>query len=190
MLSQESKITSPRETEYRLGDEACGCDGDIEADAAVVDGIVRGLPKQWLFATEGAGTWSCYDVVGHLIHAEVADWIPRARMILEHGESRPFEPFDREAMKREKKRPIAELLRRFAELRAQNLRTLKGMRLREKDLARMGTHPQLGRVTLAQLIATWAAHDMTYVSQVCRVLARQYEVEVGPWKAFLGVLNR
>ena len=155
-----------------------------------LDNLVRGLPKQWLFATEGPDTWSPYDVVGHLIHGERTDWIPRARRILEHGEKQAFEPFDRTAMMRAKKKPVGKLLTEFAKLRARNLRGLKALRLREKDLARTGMHPELGRVTLGQLIATWAVHDLTHLTQICRVLAKQYDVAVGPWKEYLGVLNR
>lgn len=155
-----------------------------------VDAMLRGLPKQWLFATEGPGTWSPYDVVGHLIHGERTDWMARARRILEHGEKRAFEPFDRTAMMRAKKKHIGKLLAEFAKLRARNLRELKALRLREKDLARTGMHPELGRVTLGQLTATWAVHDLTHLTQICRVLAKQYDAEVGPWKAYLGVLRR
>lgn len=155
-----------------------------------LDKLVRGLPKPWLFATEGEGTWSPYDVVGHLVHGEITDWMPRARMILEQGESRAFEPFDRTAMMRAKRKSIGNLLAEFAKLRARNLRELEALRLRQKDLARTGMHPELGRVTLGQLIATWAVHDLTHVTQICRVLAKQYEVEVGPWKEYLGVLKR
>ena len=162
----------------------------LKRTPAVVDRMVRGLPKQWLFATEGDGTWSPYDVVGHLIHGEVTDWMPRARMILEDGESRAFQPFDRTAMMAAKKKPVADLLAQFTKLRKRNLRELQALRLRQKDFARTGMHPELGRVTLGQLIATWAVHDLTHVTQICRVLAKQYEVQVGPWKAFLGVLNR
>lgn len=162
----------------------------LKRTPAVLDKLVRGLPRQWLFATEGDGTWSPYDVVGHLIHGEKTDWMPRARMILEHGESRAFEPFDRTAMMRAKRKPVGQLLAEFAKLRSRNLRELKALRLRTKDFARTGRHPELGRVTLGQLIATWAVHDLTHVTQICRVMAKQYEVEVGPWKEYLGVLKR
>jgi len=172
--------------EMKLGDAT----EILKRTPAVLAGMVRGLPKQWVFATEGGDTWSPYDVVGHLIHGEVTDWMQRARRILEHGESRAFERFDRTAMMRAKKKPIGDLLAEFAKLRARNLRELKALRLREKDFARTGMHPALGRVTLGQLIATWAVHDLTHLTQICRVLAKQYDAEVGPWKAYLGVLNR
>lgn len=155
-----------------------------------VDHMLRGLPEEWVRANEGGNTWSCYDVVGHLIHGEVTDWLPRARIILENGEGRTFEPFDRLAQfKEDKTLAIDPLLDRFKELREQNLNALREMYLSSEDLARTGTHPELGTVTLRQLLSTWAVHDLTHISQISRVLAKQYEAEVGPWKAYLGVLN-
>jgi hypothetical protein len=128
--------------------------------------------------------------VGHLIHGEVTDWLPRTRIILEHGESRTFDPFDRLAQfKEDKTQPLERLLDRFKELREQNLNALRGMHLSAEDLSRTGIHPEDGVVTLRQLISTWAVHDLSHISQICRVLAKQYEAEVGPWKAYLGVLN-
>ncbi len=162
----------------------------LERGPRTVDQMLRGLPEEWVRATEGGNTWSCYDVVGHLIHGEVMDWLPRVRIILEHGESRAFEPFDRLAQKKEDRtRPIERLLDRFKDLREQNLDSLREMHLSSEDLCRTGVHPVDGIVTLRQLISTWAVHDLTHISQACRVLAKQYEFEVGPWKAYLGVLN-
>jgi hypothetical protein len=116
--------------------------------------------------------------------------VPRIRIILDSGESRAFEPFDRFAQFREPAQPIGKLLSRFQKLRTQNLATLKKLRLRPADLARKGVHPDLGIVTLRQLISTWAVHDFSHLSQVCRVLAKQYAGEVGPWKAYMSILNR
>jgi DinB superfamily len=162
----------------------------LERGPGTVDQMLRGLPDEWVRATEGGGTWSCYDVVGHLIHGEVTDWLPRARIILERGESRTFEPFDRLAqLKEDGTVPMERLLDRFKELREQNLTALRGMHLSSEDLSRSGVHPELGTVTLRQLLSTWAVHDLTHISQISRVLAKQYEAEVGPWKAYLGVLN-
>src|SRR5450631_4382058 len=167
----------------------------LERGPGTVDQMLRGLPEEWVRATEGGNTWSCYDVVGHLIHGEVTDWLPRARIILEHGESRTFEPFDRlaqfkEAQLNEKRhQPLELLLDRFKELREQNLNALRGLHLSSEDLSRTGIHPELGTVTLRQLLSTWAVHDLTHISQISRVLAKQYEREVGPWKAYLGILN-
>jgi hypothetical protein len=167
----------------------------LERGPGTVDQMLRGLPDEWVHATEGGDTWSCYDVVGHLIHGEVTDWLPRARIILEHGESRTFEPFDRLAQFKEaqlneqRPQPIERLLDRFRELREQNLNALRGMHLISEDLSRTGIHPEDGIVTLRQLISAWAVHDLSHISQISRVLAKQYEAEVGPWKAYLGVLN-
>jgi uncharacterized damage-inducible protein DinB len=162
----------------------------LERTPGLLNQMVRGLPEEWIRATEGENTWSCYDVVGHLIHGELTDWMPRVRMILEHGESRSFEPFDRVAQFREDRtQPIDRLLDRFKELREQNLAALKSLRLTSKDFARTGIHPALGTVTLGQLLSSWMVHDLTHISQITRVLAKQYAAEVGPWKAYLGVLN-
>jgi hypothetical protein len=156
----------------------------------VLKELLTGLPPEWLYANEGGDTWSPYDVVGHLIHGERTDWIPRAKIILEFGESRPFEPFDRAAhMEESKGKSIVELLDTFERLRAENLRTLHAMNLTEPDLAKTGLHPQFGRVTLRELLATWVAHDLGHIAQVSRVMAKQYRDAVGPWIAYLPVLT-
>jgi hypothetical protein len=152
--------------------------------------LLRDLPAPWAKATEGPHTWSPYDVVGHLIHGERTDWIPRARIILEHGEDRTFEPFDRFAQfESSKGRPLEELLDEFAALREANLETLTGWSLSAADLDRTGRHPELGRVTLRQHLSTWVAHDLGHLAQVARAMARQYADAVGPWKAYLRILN-
>jgi hypothetical protein len=157
---------------------------------ATLDALLRGLPDGWIAAHEGGGTWSPFDVVGHLIHGERTDWVPRARMILEHGEARPFEKFDRLAQFTESKgRTLASLLDEFATRRKESLRELAAMRLTDADLDRRGRHPELGTVTLRQLLATWVAHDLDHVVQISRVLARQYSDEVGPWRAYLRVIS-
>jgi len=162
----------------------------LERTPATLTAMVGGMPEAWLKTTEGAGTWSAYDVVGHLIHGELTDWMPRARMILEHGEARPFEPFDRIAMFRDdQSRPISALLDQFAFLRAENLTTLHNLQLSDQDLSRRGTHPELGPVTLKQLMSTWVAHDMSHVAQIARVTAKQYCHEVGPWKQYLSIMK-
>jgi hypothetical protein len=155
-----------------------------------LDAMLRGLPEGWLVAHEGEETWSPFDVVGHLIHGERTDWIPRARIILEHGESRAFEKFDRFAQfESSVGRPLGELLDEFARLRRSNLEILAAFRLTEADLARRGTHPELGVVTLRQLLATWTAHDLDHIVQISRVLAKQYSDEVGPWRAYLRIIS-
>ena len=156
---------------------------------AVMRGLVSGLPAPWIESNEGAGTWSPYDVIGHLIHGERTDWIPRARIILEHGPARPFDPFVRDAMFATRREPLETLLDTFETLRAQNLEMLRGWRLTPADLAKPGTHPALGAVTLGQLLATWTVHDLDHITQVARVMAKQYTTEVGPWIQYLSVLT-
>jgi hypothetical protein len=156
----------------------------------VLDALLRDLPEAWTLRNEGAGTWSAFDVLGHLIHGERTDWIPRARLILEFGETREFEAFDRWGQERESEgKSLGQLLDEFARLRAAGLRDLRAMNLQFKDLERRGRHPALGVVTLSQLVATWAAHDLTHLHQISRVMAHQYAAAVGPWHAYLGVLK-
>lgn len=158
---------------------------------SVVDNLVRHLPEAWLHATEGPDTWSAFDVVGHLVAGERTDWVPRVRMILEHGDKKAFEPFNRTAMFEESAgKTIGELLDAFATLRAQNLETVRALGIEPADYARPGMHPSLGAVNLGQLLATWVTHDMTHLAQISRVLAKQYTDEVGPWRQYIGVLNR
>ena len=149
------------------------------------------LPKSWTASNEGGDTWSPYDIVGHLIHGERTDWIPRAELLLTHGESRPFTPFDRFAQFSESRgKSLSELLNTFSELRAENLVRLESMRLTPADLERRGRHPELGSVTLGQLLATWVAHDLNHLGQIARVMGRQYTDAVGPWLAYLPLLAR
>jgi DinB family protein len=157
---------------------------------STLNSLLRDLPEPWLVNDEGPDTWSPYDIVGHLIHGDEADWIPRAKIILEHGETRPFEAFDRVAMfEKSKGKSIAELLDTFARLRAENLRELQQWNLTADLLEKRGMHPELGVVTLKQLLATWVAHDLGHIRQVVRVMAKQYRDEVGPWKAYLSILE-
>lgn len=154
-----------------------------------LDTMLRGLPKEWTKSNEGDNTWSPYDVVGHLAHGEEADWIARARIILESGDLRTFEPFDRFAQfKRFEGKSIEELLDIFASLRERNLLTLRGLGLRDLDLDFKGRHPELGGVTLGQLLSTWVVHDLGHIGQIARVMSKQYFAEVGPWKKYLRVL--
>ena len=139
---------------------------------------------------EGGDTWCVFDIVGHLIHCELDDWMPRARMILQFGEERAFEPFDRLGhIKVSKGKSLGELLDAFARLRRENLAALRALNLRAGDLDRRGRHPAFGAVSLSQLLATWAAHDMTHLHQISRVMAHQYRDAVGPWSAYLGVMQ-
>ena len=156
-----------------------------------LDLLLRDLPDEWLRATEGKDTWSCYDVVGHLIHGELTDWIPRIQIILEHGANRAFVPFDRFAQfQNDQTRPIGELLDRFKSLRRQNLKQLTELHLTPQDFDRKGTHPELGSVTLGELISSWVVHDLTHLNQIHRVMAKQYSETVGPWKQYMSILNR
>ncbi len=153
--------------------------------------MLKGLSAQWTTGTEGPDTWSAEGVVGHLIHGEETDWIPRATMILTKGDSQAFEPFDRFAQaKRFQGWPLERLLDLFAELRAGSLRTLRGWRLKPEQLSLRGRHPELGQVTLSQLLACWVVHDLGHIAQISRVMAKQYSDAVGPWKAYLPVLTR
>ena len=157
---------------------------------ATLDVLLRGLPDQWISAHEGGETWSPFDVVGHLIHGERTDWLPRAKMILEHGETRAFDKFDRFAQFTVSEgRTLVSLLDEFATLREEKLAELAALGLSEADLDRRGRHPELGVVTLRELLATWVAHDLDHVVQIARVLARQYSDEVGPWKAYLRIIS-
>lgn len=152
--------------------------------------MLAGLDPAWLDADEGPETFSPRDVLGHLIFGEETDWIPRVRLILDHGESRPFVPFDRFGFRpRYAGRPAAELLDVFAGLRRENLRLLESFGLGSRDLVRPGLHPELGAVTLGQLLATWVAHDLNHLGQIARVMARRYALEVGPWQAYLRILS-
>lgn len=157
---------------------------------AVLDVLLRELPETWTFRNEGESTWSAFDVVGHLIHGERIDWMPRTRLILQSGESRAFEPFDRFAQARESDgKSLAQLLDTFTRLRSGNLDELRALNLRPEQLALRGTHPALGTVTLSELLATWAAHDLSHLHQISRVMAHQYREAVGPWTTFLGVMQ-
>jgi hypothetical protein len=157
---------------------------------ATLDTLLRGLPDGWIAAHEGGETWSPFDVIGHLIHGERTDWLPRVKIILEHGEARAFDKFDRFAQFTQSQgRTLASLLDEFAALRRENVRGLEALRLTDADLGRRGRHPELGVVTLRQLLATWVAHDLDHVVQISRVLARQYSDEVGPWRAYLRIIS-
>jgi hypothetical protein len=157
---------------------------------ATLNALLRGLPDFWAHSNEGQDTWSAFDIIGHLIVADRTDWMPRARTILEHGESRPFDPFDRFAQKKESEgKSLEQLLDEFARVRNESLAALQVLNLQSADLARRGKHPALGPVTLSELLATWAVHDLTHLHQLSRVMAYQYREAVGPWSAFLGVLK-
>jgi len=157
---------------------------------AALNTLLRDLPETWTFRNEGENSWSAFDVVGHLIHGERTDWMPRVKVVLKFGETQAFEPFDRQGHAREiQGKSLGQLLDEFVRLRAENLAELRALNLRQEDLERRGRHPALGVVTLSALLATWAAHDLTHLHQISRVMAHQYREAVGPWSAYLGVLQ-
>jgi len=155
-----------------------------------LDALLRGLPDAWTTATEGPDTWSAYDVIGHLIHGERTDWIPRAEHLLAHGETVVFPPFDRLAQfTASDGKTLAELLDTFRDERATSLRRLQALALTPADLQRTGAHPEFGRVTLQQHLSTWVAHDLDHIAQIARVMARQYTETVGPWRSYLRIVR-
>jgi hypothetical protein len=156
---------------------------------AVLDAWLGGLPDEWLSADEGPGTFSPLEVVGHLIHGERTDWMPRLRIVLAHGEARAFEPFDRFAQRAGPPRAIGALLDELARLRAANLAELAALDLGPAELARTGRHPELGVVTARELLATWVVHDQSHLRQIARVLAKRLAPDVGPWRAYLPVMD-
>ena len=156
----------------------------------VLRALLLDLPVPWIEATEGPGAWSPFDVVGHLIHGDRTDWLPRVEHILRHGDAVPFPAFDREAMfAASKGLSLSELLDTFGRSRTENLDRLVALGLTDADLARRGRHPEFGVVTLGQHLATWVAHDLSHIGQVVRVMARQYSTAVGPWRAYLPILG-
>jgi len=158
---------------------------------STLNSLLRHLPDAWILQNEGPQSWSPFDILGHLIHGEETDWIPRARIILEDGETRPFEPFDRFAMfEKSRGKSLAELLDTFERLRGVGMKELEGMQLTPAVLEKRGRHPELGEVTLRELLATWVVHDLGHIGQVVRVMAQQYRGEVGPWEAYLPILER
>jgi DinB superfamily len=157
---------------------------------AALNSLLRDLPESWTLANEGENTWSAFDIVGHLLFAEGNNWITRTKHILEFGETRAFQSFNRLGqVEASRGKSLAQLLDEFARARSENLAELRSLNLRPEDLDRRGLHPSLGRVTLSQLLATWAAHDLTHLHQLTRVLACQYRETVGPFDRFLGVLK-
>ena len=163
----------------------------LERTPGVLTALLDGLVETWQTADEGPDTWSPHGVVGHLVFGEETDWVPRARIILEHGPDRPFEPFDRFAqLERFRGWSMTRLLERFATLRGENLDVVRGWRLTEKQLDLQGRHPALGLVTLRQLLATWTVHDLGHIAQISRVMAKRFKDDVGVWQEYLPVLHR
>jgi hypothetical protein len=158
---------------------------------STLNALLTDLPNDWVLSNEGQDTWSPYDVIGHLIEGEETDWIPRARIILEQGEARPFDKFDRFAMfEKSRGKSLLELLAQFEQLRGESLRQLDEMNLTPELLQKRGTHPALGVVTLSQLFSAWVVHDLGHIRQIVRVMAKQYRDAIGPWTAYLTIVNQ
>jgi hypothetical protein len=158
---------------------------------ATLNSLLQHLPHEWVLSNEGSESWSPFDVVGHLIHAEESDWIPRARIILEYGEKCSFKPFDRFAMfEKSRGKSMGDLLAMFERLREESLQELEEMNITPEMLGKQGMHPELGVVTLSQLLSTWVVHDLGHIGQIVRVMAKQYSEAVGAWQAYLPVLRR
>ena len=157
---------------------------------AALNALLRDLPEAWTLRNEGENTWNTFDVVAHLIYGERIDWIPRARIIVQLGETRAFEPFDRLGhIPLSQGKSLAQLLDEFARVRSESLEQLRALNLQPNDLDRRGRHPAFGPVTLSQHLASWTAHDLTHLHQISRIMAHQYREAVGPWRAYLGVLQ-
>lgn len=162
----------------------------LERTPFVIEMLLRDLPEDWTVNNEGEGTWSPYDIVGHLIHGEKTDWIPRMKIILSDSENKTFQPFDRFAQFNDSKgKTLSELLVEFKLRRKASVEILNSQKITEDQLGRTGVHPKFGSVTLKELLATWVAHDLNHIGQIVRVMAKQYHNEVGPWKEFLGILK-
>lgn len=157
----------------------------------VLNQLLDGLPESWITATEGPETWSPYDVIGHLIHGDKTDWIPRIQICLSDTDNKQFEPFDRFAQfENSKGKTLQQLLIEFEKVRTDNLLILQSLNLTEEDYPKTAIHPAFGEITLAQLLSTWVVHDLDHIYQISRILSSQYKDEVGPWKAYLRIVNQ
>lgn len=190
VLQQLKETAIQRERERKMSHDLENTIALLERMPVALNALLRGLPEMWTHQNEGEGTFTVVDVVGHLTYADKFDWMPRARLILEHGETRPFEPFDRWGHVQERKgRTLPELLNEFAHVRNECLNDLRALNLTPEQLKLRGRHPSLGPVGLSELLATWAAHDLTHLHQISRIMAHQYRGEVGPFEQFLGILK-
>lgn len=162
----------------------------LERTPAVLTSLLQNLDEEWTSKNEGSNTWSPFDVLGHLIHGEKTDWIPRMEIFLSDSPHKTFQPFDMHAQFEESKgKNLDQLLMEFSKLRLENLKRLTEKDLTEEDLSRQAIHPELGSVTLRQHLSTWTVHDLGHIAQISRVMAKQYSTEVGPWKVYLGILK-
>lgn len=162
----------------------------LERTPLVLKALLSGLDGDWIVNNEGPETFSPFDVIGHLVQGEKTDWRPRIQLIIDHGNTRPFEMFDRFAMYRESKdKTIDLLLQEFEDIRNENIIWLKSLKIQDVDLDKKGIHPHLGKVAMKNLLATWVVHDLTHIAQISRVMAKQYKKAVGPWKEFFRILD-
>jgi len=163
----------------------------LECTPQILKSYLENLSDDWIFCNEGGESWSAFDIVGHLIHGEKTDWIPRLKIILSDSENKTFEPYDRFAQFEESKgKTLSQLLSEFLKLRAQNLNYLKSLNITEDELNKKAIHPELEEVSLKNLLATWVTHDLGHIAQISRVMAKQYKKEVGPWVKYISVLNK
>jgi DinB superfamily len=163
----------------------------LERTPSTLEQLLQDVSDEWTLSNEGADTFSPFDVLGHLIHGEKTDWIPRLEIILSNKADKNFSPYDRYAQFDESKgKTTNQLLEEFKQLRQKNIAILKLKNLKEKDFSKTGIHPKFGTVTLSQLIATWTVHDLSHIAQISRVMCKQYKDEVGPWIEYLGILTR
>lgn len=162
----------------------------LERTPAVLQSLLAGISEEWIMNNEGPETFSPFDVLGHLIHGEKTDWTARIKVILQHGNSKPFERWDRFAQYEDSKgKSLQQLLHAFAAIRKENISWFQSLSLTEADFERKGMHPVLGEVTLRNLLSTWVVHDLTHIAQITRVMAKQYKEEMGPWPEFFRILN-
>jgi len=162
----------------------------LERTPKVLSSLLLGVSKQWTQNNEGNESWSPYDVIGHLVHGEKTDWMPRLEIVLDNGSNKTFEPYDRFAQfKMSKGKDISQLLKEFETLRQQNLNTLRSKNLTSKDFIKTAIHPSLGTIELKNMLAAWVVHDLGHIAQVSRVMAKQYSEEIGPWKQYLTIVN-
>ncbi len=162
----------------------------LERTPAVFRSMLSNLPSVWTHQNEGGESWSPYDVVGHLVHGERTDWMPRLEIVLSGGPTKTFEPYDRFAQfTMNQGKSLEVLLNEFEVLRKENLQTLRSKNLTESDLLKKANHPELGPVELRQMLSAWVVHDLGHIAQVSRVMAKQYKDEVGPWPKYLTILN-
>jgi len=163
----------------------------LERTPNVLDAMLRNISADWTLHNEGGESWSVYDIIGHLIHGEKTDWIPRAQIILSEKSDKKFEKYDRFAQFEESKgKSFSQLLNEFKILREKNIEILRSLNITDKNLQAKGIHPAFGEVTLSQLLSTWVVHDLNHIAQISRVIAKQYKLDVGPWTEYLKILQQ